>query len=104
MKRFQRVQPQKNPREIFIQRDSSRSHTSLKTREAITKFGWTVLTHPPYSPDIASSDFHLFGALKNAVRSTRFETDDVTCAVGTRLRELGADNAYTLVPRWRKVV
>ena len=59
-KRFKRVQPQKCPREILIQRVSSRSHTSLKTREANTKFGWTVLPHPTYNPDIASSDFHLF--------------------------------------------
>jgi hypothetical protein len=40
----------------------------MKTREAITKFGLTVLPHPLYSPDLAPSDFHLFGALKNAVR------------------------------------
>ncbi|GBM35123.1 hypothetical protein AVEN_40346-1 [Araneus ventricosus] len=23
------------------------------------KSGWSVLQHPPYSPDLASSDFHL---------------------------------------------
>jgi hypothetical protein len=44
--------------------DNARPHTSLKTLEAITKFSWTVLPNPPYSPDVASSDFHLFGALK----------------------------------------
>jgi histone-lysine N-methyltransferase SETMAR len=98
-KRFKRVQPHKYPREILIQRDGSRSHTNLKNREAITKFCWTLLPNPLYSPDIAFSDFHLFGALKNAVRSTRFETDNVICAVGTWLRELGTDNACPLVPR-----
>jgi histone-lysine N-methyltransferase SETMAR len=42
-------------------------HTSLKTQEAITKLGWIVLPHPPYSPDLAPSDFHIFGALKDAI-------------------------------------
>jgi hypothetical protein len=49
----------------------------------------TVVPHPPYSPDLAPSDFHLFGALKDAICHTKFETDDdyddddVICTVGT---------------------
>jgi histone-lysine N-methyltransferase SETMAR len=42
----------------------------------MTKFGWTVIPHPPYSPDLAPSDFHLFGALKYAVHSVKFKTHD----------------------------
>jgi hypothetical protein len=26
--------------------------------------GWEVLPHPPYSPDLAPSDYHLFGFVK----------------------------------------
>ena len=48
----------------------------MKTREAVTKFGLTVLPPSPHSPGLAPSDFHLFGALKDAVHSTKFETDD----------------------------
>ena len=40
------------------------------------KLGWTVLPHLPYSPDLAPSDFHFFGALKDAIRGKRFESDD----------------------------
>jgi histone-lysine N-methyltransferase SETMAR len=57
------------------------------------KFGWTVLPHPPYSPALAPSDFQLFGSLKNAIRGTKFETDDdVIHAVITCLRE--QDNTW----------
>jgi len=37
------------------------------TREVIASFGWTTVTHPPYSSDLAPSDYHLFGPLKERV-------------------------------------
>jgi len=42
--------------QVLFQRDNARQHISLCTREAITKMGWIVLPHPPYSPDLASSE------------------------------------------------
>ena len=32
--------------------------------------------HPPYSPDLAPSDYHLFPNLKKHLRGQRFSTDD----------------------------
>jgi transposase len=91
----------------LLEHDNARSHTSLKTLEGITKFGWAVLPHPPYSPDQAPSGFHLFGALKGATRSTKFENhDEVIRAVATWQRE--QDNAWyrqgtaTIISRWCK--
>ncbi|KDR22890.1 hypothetical protein L798_14745, partial [Zootermopsis nevadensis] len=83
--------------------------TSPRTREEITKLGWTVLPHPPYSPDLAPSDFHLFGPLKDAIRGTRFEDDEsVIQAVRTWLRAQDKSwyrqGMHALVPRWRKAV
>lgn len=31
----------------------------------------------PYSPDLAPSDFHIYAALKDAIRGNRFGNDDV---------------------------
>jgi histone-lysine N-methyltransferase SETMAR len=45
----------------------ARPHTSLCTRDAIAAVGWLVLRHPPYSPDLAPFDLHLFDLLKNAL-------------------------------------
>jgi len=42
--------------QVLFLHDNARQHTSLCTREAITKMGWTVLPHSPYSPDLASSE------------------------------------------------
>jgi len=94
---------------VLIQHDNARPHTSLRNQEAITKFGWTVLPHPPYSPDLAPSVFHLFGPLKDALRGTRFEDDEsVIRAVRTWLHEQETswyrEGMHALVSRWRKAV
>ena len=34
------------------------------------------LNHPPCSPDLAPSDYHLFRNLKSHLRGTRFRDDD----------------------------
>ena len=64
---------------------------------------------PPYSPDLAPSDFHIFGSLKDALRGARFEDDaSVIRAVRKWLREQERnwyrEGMHSLVSRWRKVV
>jgi histone-lysine N-methyltransferase SETMAR len=50
--------------------------------------GFEVLEHPAYSPDLAPTDYHLFGLLKNALGGRRFYTDnEVREAVHKRLRD-----------------
>ena len=52
---------------LLLLRDNTRQHTNPRTREAITTIGWTVLPHPPYSPDLAPSDYHILGPVKDAL-------------------------------------
>jgi len=66
----------------LLHHDSARLHTSLKTQEAITKFVWAVLFSPTYSSNLTPSDFHPFGALKDALCTTKFETDDSVICIG----------------------
>ncbi|GFV70844.1 hypothetical protein TNCV_3006731 [Trichonephila clavipes] len=35
-----------------------------------------MVSHPPYSPDLAPSDFHLFPELKKNLGGTQFQTDE----------------------------
>jgi hypothetical protein len=55
---------------------ATQPHISLKTQEAITELGRTLLPCPPYSPDLAPSGFHLFGALEGAICGKMFGSDD----------------------------
>ena len=52
------------------------SHTTKKTQDLIKSFGWEQFYHPPYSPDLAPSDFHLFLYLKRFLSGQRFGEDD----------------------------
>ena len=63
--------------------------------------------HPPYSPDLAPSNFHLFLHLKKHLAGKNFEDDDeVQEEVMTRLKVLAADfydsGIQKLVPRLNK--
>ncbi|KAJ4431310.1 hypothetical protein ANN_19907 [Periplaneta americana] len=55
--------------------DIVRPHVATSVREKIKTFGWEVLQHPPYSPDLAPSDFHLFGPMKKFLTGHRFAID-----------------------------
>ena len=74
--RIQRVRPALEMSEVLLHHDNTRPHTSLKTREVTSSFGWTTISHPPYSPDLAPSNFHLFGPLKESLRGLHFSSDE----------------------------
>jgi len=61
---------------IIILHDNVRPHTARLTSEAIAKMGWEVLPHPSYSPDLAPSDYHLFGFVKDQLRGQCYETTE----------------------------
>jgi histone-lysine N-methyltransferase SETMAR len=39
-------------------------------------FNWELFDHPPYSPDLALSDYHLFNYLKTWLVSQHFNNND----------------------------
>jgi hypothetical protein len=44
--------------------DNACLHVAARTTDTIQKVKWNVLLHPPYTPDLALSDYHIFGPLK----------------------------------------
>jgi len=55
--------------ETLLQQDA-RPHTSAATKDAIQCLDFSVLPHPPYTLDLAPSDFHLFLKLKEHLKGT----------------------------------
>jgi histone-lysine N-methyltransferase SETMAR len=56
--------------------DNASAHTSRITKAALRDCGFEEMPHPPYSPDLAPCDFHLFPNLKKYLRGTRYEDDE----------------------------
>ncbi|GFG41000.1 hypothetical protein Cfor_12596 [Coptotermes formosanus] len=55
----------------FLQ-DDARPHTAALTMATLPKLKRDILPHPAYSPDLAPSDYHLFGPMKGFLAGKRF--------------------------------
>ena len=56
-----------NRKNVIYHHDNAIPHTSLATRQKLLRFGWEVMLHPPYNPDLAPSDYYLFRFLQNSL-------------------------------------
>ena len=57
---------------VFLQ-DNARPYTAKKVKELLASFQWDVLKHPPYSLDLAPSDYHLFRSMTHALFEKKFD-------------------------------
>jgi histone-lysine N-methyltransferase SETMAR len=72
------------------------------------QLGWDVLHHPPYSSDLAPSDYHLFRSLQNSLNGKNFTSPE---ACKNHLEQFFArktgkfymDGIMNLSERWLKV-
>jgi len=49
---------------VLFLHDNAPSHRALATQKKLAYLAFYCLDHPPYSPDLAPSDYHLFPGLK----------------------------------------
>ncbi|VVC37523.1 Hypothetical protein CINCED_3A024544 [Cinara cedri] len=72
--------------------DNARLQTANATKQLLDSFGWDVLNHPPYSPDLAPSDYHLFTSLKKHMGGKKFSTnEEVKEEVDKWINEMAAE-------------
>jgi hypothetical protein len=57
---------------VLILHDNARPHASGAVSEILEKYGWQVLHHLPYSPDMSPPDFDLFPKSKKPLRGKCF--------------------------------
>jgi len=92
---------------ILLLHDNARLHSAALTQDLIISFTWEQMDHPPYSPDLAPSDYHLFLHLKKFLGGKRFDDDnDLKDAVQKWLTSQVAafyeEGIQKLVPRYDK--
>ncbi|KFD59075.1 hypothetical protein M513_00238 [Trichuris suis] len=59
-------------RKVLLLHDNAPAHRAKVALAAIQQCGFGQIDHPPYSPDLAPSDYFLFGNLKQHLRGTVF--------------------------------
>jgi len=70
---------------------------------------WEVLLHPPYSPDVASSDYHLFRLMAHGLADQHFQSYEevknwIDSWIASKDDQFFRRGIRTLPERWKKEV
>ena len=89
--------------------DNARPHVATVTRQQLASLGWEVLPHPPYSPDLAPSDYHLFRDLQRHLKDKVYKDQhavktDLTTYFESQPKEFWSHGIHSLPTRWRQVM
>ena len=71
---------------VLFLHDNAPARGALATQKKLAYLRFQCLDHPPYSPNLAPSDYHLFSGLKKQLKGRHFSSDaEVIAAAETRL-------------------
>ena len=88
-------------KKIIFHQDNAPAHTAQKTITKITELKYELLQHPPYSPDLAPSDFWLFPHLKKFLRGKHFSSnEDVIAVVEEGILPVESKNFRCFIEKW----
>ena len=74
---------------VVLLHENARPHTAACINVLIKLFNWEIFDHPPYSPDLAPSEYHLFTKAKVCLATQRFHTnEELTDGVNNWLHNL----------------
>ncbi|CAK9833045.1 Histone-lysine N-methyltransferase SETMAR [Anthophora retusa] len=98
-----------NRKGVLFHHDNARPHTARITVEKIKNFNWELLPHPPYSPDLAPSDYHLFRSMQHFLSGKNFNnSEDVKSALNeyfnSKSQKFSENGIRKLTDRWEKVI
>jgi len=66
---------------VLFLHDNAPAYRTLATQKKLAYLGFQCLSHPPYSPDLAPSDYHLFPGLKKKLKGRHLSSDAEVIAV-----------------------
>jgi histone-lysine N-methyltransferase SETMAR len=94
---------------IYFLHDNARPHSAKSTREKLLKLGWVTLSHPPYSPDLAPTDYHFFCSLSNHLLEKKFEDEndlkmDLVNFFHQKSQDFHEREILSLPESWRQVI
>lgn len=103
--------PQYNDRhdKVILQHDNARPHVAKQVKTYLQTLKWEVLHHPPYSPDVAPSDYHLFRSMTHGLADQHFQYYEevknwIDSWIASKDDQFFRRGIRMLPERWEKVV
>ena len=89
--------------------DSAHVHRANVSMAKLRELKWQLLSHPAYSPELAPSDFHLFGPLKYPLCGRRFGCEsELQSAVNEMVKTMSKDwfeeEIKKVAEHWKKCI
>jgi hypothetical protein len=89
------------PNKLWVYSDNARPHTAKMSMDYIGLNRMKQAPHPPYSPDLAPSDFALFGYVKGKLMGYRAETpSELLVRIRVILAEIPRETLSTVFLEW----
>jgi len=94
---------------VILLHDNARPHVAKVVKKYLETLKWDVLPHPPYSPDIAPSDYWLFRRMQHDLAGHRFTSfaeieNWLQTWIASKDESFFRDGIRKLPERWEKVV
>lgn len=95
--------------QVILLHDNARPHIAKPVKTYLQTLKWEVLTHPPYSPDIAPSDYRLFRSMAHGLSEqnlTSYEDckNRIDLCIASKDEEFFRRGIRLLPEKWEKVV
>ena len=94
---------------VIFHHDNTSAHISYHVLSTIRNLRYELLRHPPYSPDLAPSDYYLFPLLKEYFKARRYEDRSaLASSIHQCLNGLSEDDFTAAIQQlpepWRKCI
>jgi hypothetical protein len=89
------------PNKLWVHSDNARPHTAKMSSDYIGLNRMKQAPHPPYLPDLAPSDFLVFGYVKGKLMGYRAETpSELLVRIRVILSEIPRETSNTVFLKW----
>jgi histone-lysine N-methyltransferase SETMAR len=106
---YSNLLPSLQKKRIIFHQDNAPTHKSVLAMGKLRDLHYKLLEHPPYSPDLAPSDFCLYPKLKLFLAGQRFSSNQEAIAAVERYfadltKNHYRDRIMSLEHRWNKCI
>jgi hypothetical protein len=96
-------QPEDHWRKLVVHADNARVHIAQKCQTFCEENGLRLAPHPPYSPDLAPSDFFLFDYVKERPKGMVFpSSEELLDAIREVMTGIESETLTALFEHWKE--